>query len=220
MQAEKSCLEAWAAYIRVLLLRGELNEAHVWITRAIGIFPDAPAILSLRAVKHARSGMMTQAIALSDSLLAQNSEELEPWISRGHILTIDGNRNAEFCFQQALHFSSDLDWQVPFMIALILDGERKWSKSIAYYHKALERRSTLPYAWLRMGMAHAKLGQKEASRRDYVRALDLCEDDDRLRRKIEGLSTGSGFSRLLRPFEFLRKRKKAKPPVEDDELDA
>ena len=86
------------------------------------------------------------------------------------------------------------------------------------HRKALERRSTLPFAWLRMGMAHANLGQTETSRRDMIRALDLCDENLRLQKKIERASQGSFFNKILRFFRFpARRRDDASPSTDMDD---
>lgn len=200
MEVDNHCVDAWVAQIQVLILTGQLNEAKVWINRALSIFPDAPALLALRAVGHARSGMMRQAMASSDLILSKRGDDVIPWIARGHILMIDGNKNAEFCFDQCMRLSRETDWQVPFYLGLICEGERHWAKAIPHYEAALGRRSTLPYAWLRISKCHAVMGQREAAGRALRRAEDLCKDNPKLLHEIKTSSSGSIFGFLRRVF--------------------
>lgn len=191
MQDDASCLEAWVAQIRVLLLERQLREARVWITRGLSSFPDAPALLALRAVHSALSGMVRAAMGASDMILSKQGNDANAWVARGHVLLIDANKNAPFCFDQAIQQSDERDWKTPFLIGMIHDSERKWSRSIPFYEKAVERNSNLPYAWYRIGKAHAHLGHAEAARRAYSEAENLCGDDDKLRRRIQTAGSGS-----------------------------
>lgn len=203
MQTDAALLEPWVAHARILILTDQIREAGVWINRALSVFPGAPPLLALRAVQHACGGMIRQAMASSDAVLTSSGDDPSAWLSRGHVLIVADNKNAEFCFQQAIQSTRADDWQTPFWIGLTLDSERRWSSSIPYYEKALARRAELPYAWLRIARAHAHLGRRDAARRALERADETCGDDDRLRSQIRRAPTGSIFGRLR--ALFLRK---------------
>jgi tetratricopeptide (TPR) repeat protein len=197
MKVENGRLEPWVAQIRLLLLTRQLNEAKVWLTRALSLFPESPALISLHALHNALSGHLRQAMGASDRLLGEQSGSGASWLARGHILILaDQHKNADFCFDQCMQLSGEHDWKTPMMIGLVLDAERHWAKSIRYYEAALERRAALPYAWYRIGLARARVGQREAARQAFLRAEALCGDDDSLRRKVEAAETGSVFHRL------------------------
>lgn len=200
MQEDAACLDAWIHQIRVLILTSQLSEAAVWINRALSIFPDAPGLISLRAVHHARGGMLRRAMESSDAVLSKRGDDAGAWVARGHILSIATNKNAEFCFEQAMKLTRADDWRTPFWIGLALDLERKWSMSIHYYEQALARRGSLPYAWLRIARAHANLGRAGASRQALTRAEETCGDNERLRAEIRRTGTGSIFGRLKALF--------------------
>lgn len=203
MQLDQSCLDAWVSHIRVLTLTGKLSEAKVWIIRGLSLFPEAPVLISLRAVNHARSGMIRQAMGASDMVLSKSAEDVACWLARGHILVISGNRNADFCFKQCMQLSAETDWRTPFLIGIILDSERQWWKSIPHYKDALDRRSALPYAWYRIARSYAHMGRREAAKKALLRAEQLCGDNDRLLSMVQNAGTGSWLGRL----KYLFRRK-------------
>lgn len=197
MKVDSTRLEPWVAQVRLLLLTRQFNEAKVWLNRALSIFPDNPALMSLHALKNALTGQIRAGMSTSDRLMSEQATNGAAWLSRGHILMITGNhKNADFCFDQCLQLSGDADWKTPMMIGLVLDFERHWAKSIRYYELALGRRAELPYAWFRIGRARAAVGQREMARQAFMRAEALCGDDDVLRRRIQGESTGSILGRI------------------------
>lgn len=196
MQTDNTFLDAWIEHIRVLTLTRQLAEARVWINRALSVFPEAPGLLALRSVNMAQSGQMKQAMSSSDLLLSKRDEDWNAWLARGHILLMNGNKNAPFCFDQAEKAGPSDDWRVPFVIGFTLELERQWARAIVRYEAALERRPTLSYAWYRIGRCHATLGHRDAARKALGRAEELCGDDENLRRKIMSAGTGSIFGRL------------------------
>lgn len=188
MQDDSTCLDSWIAQIRIQILEGDLGDAKVWINRALSIFPDAPALLALRAVNNARSGLIRDAVAASDLILSRRSDDPHPWICRGQILAIAGNKNSDFCFTQAFKMAQADDWKTPFLIGIICDSERLWAKSVAYYQAAIGRRGSLPYAWYRIALAHRELGNTGPARKALVNAEAACGDNERLRLKIVNTS--------------------------------
>lgn len=197
MKVDSTRLEPWVAQVRLLLLTRQFSEAKVWLNRALSVFPDNPALMSLHALQNALTGQIRAGMATSDRLMSEQSTNVAAWLARGHILMITGNHgNADFCFDQCLELSGEADWKTPMMIGLVMDFERHWAKSIRFYELALGRRTQLPYAWYRIGRARAAVGQRELARQAFMRADALCGDDNVLRRKIQTESTGSIFGRI------------------------
>jgi tetratricopeptide (TPR) repeat protein len=197
MKVDSTRLEPWVAQVRLMLFTRQLNEAKVWLNRALSIFPENPVLMSLHALKNALSGEIRQAMAASDRLMSQQSGGVDAWLSRAHILIIaEQHKNADFCFDQCLQLSPEADWKTPMMIGMVLDFEQHWAKSVRFYEAALARRAGLPYAWFRIGRARAAVGQRESARQAFLRAEALCGEDDGLRRKIQAADRGSIFARL------------------------
>ncbi len=200
LQRDGAYLDAWLGQVRLLLLTNQVGEAKVWINRALSNFPDLPQLLALRSAAHARSGMLRQGLALSDHILEQNGGDALAWFCRGMILSLAENRNADFCFDQAIKLSPETDWTMPFSIGFFLYGERRYARAIAFLDQALERRTMLPYAWLLIAQANAHLGRREAARRALTRAEEVCGENERLLRRIQRADTGSILSRLTGLF--------------------
>lgn len=197
MKVDSTRLEPWVAQIRLMLFTRQLNEAKVWLNRALSVFPENPVLMSLHALKNALSGEIRQGMAASDRLMSQHAGSADAWLARAHVLIIaDQHKNADFCFDQCMKLSPEADWKTPMMIGMVLDYERHWAKSVPFYEAALARRAALPYAWYRIGLARAAVGQREAARQAYLRAEALCGDDDGLRRKIQSADRGSLLNRI------------------------
>lgn len=201
MAADQSCVDAWVAQIRIMLLQGQTREVKMWLGRALSVFPNSAPLLSLRALHFARTGMLKRALGASDKLLADHPEDLVAWMCRGAILLTADNKNSGFCFEQCMQITPREDWKTPFMIGMMLDAEKRPSKAITYYEKATARRVDLPYALYRIARNHAHLGHGEAARRARAEAAELCGDNDKLRRLIERApAIGSIFDRLRNLF--------------------
>lgn len=200
IQENAGLIEAWVAHGRAQLLLGQAAEALTWVQRAMVIFPDAPVLIALRAAVNARKGMARAAIAACDVALERDNRSPDIWMCRGHALLISENRNADFCFEQAVQLTPDLDWRTPFWIAMLYDSERQWSRSIGYYERALGRRSTLPYACYRIALASSALGRPEAARRALAEADRLCGDNEKLRQKVARANPGSMLRKLANLF--------------------
>jgi tetratricopeptide (TPR) repeat protein len=200
METDARFIEAWIAQVQILILTRQIGEAKVWAGRGLSIYPEAPSLLALRAVINAKLGMIRQAMSASDGILERKPEDVTGWIARGHILILADNKNSEFCFQQALKLSPDRQYQVPFTIGMVLEGERQWARAITYYEKALERRSTLPFAWFRIAECQSMLGRQEAARKALLRAEELCSDNEMLLHRIHNTKPGSFFNVFRRFF--------------------
>lgn len=201
MKVDSTRLEPWVAQIRLMLFTRQLNEAKVWLNRALMLFPENPVLMSLHALKNALSGELRQGMAASDRLMSEHAGSVDAWLARAHVLILaEQHKNADFCFDQCMKLSPEADWRTPMMIGMVLDFERHWAKSVRYYESALARRAALPYAWYRIGLARAAVGQRDAARQAYLRAEALCGDDDGLRRKIQSADRGSILARLAAMF--------------------
>lgn len=200
MDRDSTLQQPWVAMIRTLLLKGDLNEAQTWITRGLTVFPESPALLSLRAVQYARKGLVHQGLNNSDAVLEKNGADAQAHIARGEVLTLADSKNANFCFDQALNLTGASDWRTPMYIALFLEERRQWAKAIKYYVKAAERSESVAVVWYRVGLCRAELGQREMALKAYERARELCPPEDPLLARIEAASPGSAWKKIGRLF--------------------
>lgn len=195
---DASFIEAWQAMIRLLMLQGNISEARSWIGRGLTIFPDSPPIVALRSVNYARRGMIRQALTNSDAVLEKIGGD--PWahIARGEVLMLAGNKNAAYCFDQALKLTRSDDWYAPAVIGLILQEHRLWAKSLAFFIKAVERNSREAGLFYQIGRCHAQLGHRTQSAKAFEEAIELLDPNDLFVKRIQGEATGSVIGRLFR----------------------
>jgi tetratricopeptide (TPR) repeat protein len=194
-------LDAWTRLIQLMLLRGYLGEAAAWIKRALDVFPDAPALLGLRAVQFARQGQLREAMAGAD--LAIERGGADPWvmIARGQVLLIAESGNAVYCLDQAIQMARPDDWQTPVWIALILRERRMWAKAIDCLARAAERSESQPAIWYQVGLCRAALGHSAQATKAYRMAMQFCMPDDPLYAKINKAGIGSSWMRVFWPFD-------------------
>jgi tetratricopeptide (TPR) repeat protein len=199
MERSEKSMDPWIALLHLLLIKGDLREAHTWVVRGFQIFPDAPQLKAIHAVLQARKGMMRQAMNSSDAVLEQDGAMVLAHMARGMVLVLAGSKNADFCFDQCLKLAPG-SWKTAMLIGMILQERRMWAKAIHYYAKAAEINENEPAVWYRVGLCRAALAHKAQAVKAYQRALDLCAEDDPLIQKISHAPKGSIFSRLFSLF--------------------
>jgi tetratricopeptide (TPR) repeat protein len=188
---ESSRIAGWTRLIGVLLLRRDLGEAGAWIGRALAVYPDTPSLIALRAVEHARRGLIRQAMAASDGVVEKAANDPVVTIARGEVLLLAGNRNASYCFDQVLKITPADDWKTPVWVALILKERRRWAKAIDYLARAAERKESEPRIWFQVGLCRAALGHRAQAEKAFSRAAELCEAQDPLLLKIQRSGKGT-----------------------------
>lgn len=193
-------LESWVNLLQVLLLRGNLSEAISWMQRGLALHPDAAALLGLRAVIHARRGMMRQALNTSDVVLERAGDQPLSHLVRGQVLMLAGNRNADYCFEQALKLTGRGDFKTPYQIALFLMDQRQWAKAIDYFRTAEERNPRHPALWYQVGVCRANLGHRAQAQRAFAQAREMCAPEDPLLKALDRAWPGSLWRRLANIF--------------------
>ena len=200
MAKDSTLIQPWVAMIRTLLFKGDLSEATTWINRGLTLFPNSPHLLALRAVQYGHRGMIRQALNNSDAVLEQSSSEPLAHLARGEVLLLAENKNADYCFEQALKIIPPDDWRTLMTIGLILEDRRLWAKAIHFYARAAERNEHAAAVWYRVGLCRAELGHTQQAQKAFQEARDLCPPGDPLLPKIEHARPGSIFKRLRNLF--------------------
>lgn len=162
LQMESTRQYPWIGQIYCLLQMRQLSEADLWIKRALELFPDDPALLSLRSVVLARKGMIKRAIGSSDYAMTRGSSPF-CWLARGEVLLLAENTNAAFCFEKVMESIEPDDWHIPFRIGMIYFEQGLWSSALEYFQKAAARRAANYWLWYHLGLCYMRLAfQQEA----------------------------------------------------------
>ena len=201
LDKDTTLLEGWVSMVRVLLFRRDLGQAETWANRALTLFPNSCQLLALRAAAFARRGLIRQALNNSDAILAEHAADPIAQIARGEVLLLDGNKNADFCFTQALTLVPANDWKTPATIGMIYEERRMWAKAIQFYTQAAERNESSPELWYRISGCRAELGHSQQARRALEQARELCSPDDPLLFKINHAGTGTLWNRVVQLFK-------------------
>ncbi|HOR27099.1 MAG TPA: tetratricopeptide repeat protein [Candidatus Sumerlaeota bacterium] len=188
--------EPWIDVALTHLLLGDHKQAQTWIGRGLIAFPEEPGLMALRAVCHARRGLLRQAMNHSDAVLERSPNLALAHVARGEVLMLADNPNQDYCFEQALKTAGGSDWMTPLVICLILRGRKQWVKALTYAIAATERNEREPALWYHVGRLRAALGQGAKAERAFEQARALCAADDPLRPKLERKADGFLLTRL------------------------
>jgi tetratricopeptide (TPR) repeat protein len=162
LQMESTRQYPWIGQIYCLLQLRQLSEADLWIQRALELFPDDPALLSLRAVVLARKGMTKRAIGTSDYAMTRGSSPF-CWLARGEVLLLAENANAPLCFEKAMESIEPDDWFMPFRVGLVYFEQGLWSSALEYFQKTAARHAANFWLWYHLGLCYLRLAfQQEA----------------------------------------------------------
>lgn len=193
-------IEAWVGLVRMLLLKGDLQDAYTWLGRGLTVFPSAPQLMALRGANYARRGMLRQAMSNTDAVLEQNPNLAIAHMARGEALLFADNKQADHCFEQAVKLTPTLDWKTPMLIGMIFEERRQWARAIVFYTRAAERSERHPALWYHVGLCRAQLGQGHLARKAFDQAEALCVADDPLLLKLSKAKTGSLWGKIIGVF--------------------
>ena len=146
IQIDNSRHEPWVGQIYCLIEMNQLKEADLWTGRALEMFPEDSALLSLRAITYAHRGMIKRALGTSDYALERGAD-IHTWIARGQVLLLAENKNATFCFSKAMELTTPGDWKTPMRIGNIYFKKKLYSQALNYFKKACEINVTNHYLY-------------------------------------------------------------------------
>lgn len=210
LQMDNSQIDPWVGQVFCLIFLKQLQEADLWISRGLELFPDHPQMLSLRGVIYAHKGMVKRGISTSDFAMTLKTG-ITPivWIIRGEILLLGDNKNASFCFEKAIEISNQTDWQTPTMIGMIYYRNKCYTIASHYFQTACSRNLAHYYLWHLLGMSYKKLGIDTKAIEAFKRALELKPDYRESTDAIRSIMTYPVFNKIFlfpfRPFILLAK---------------
>jgi len=205
IQLESSRHYPWLGQIYCLIEMDQLKEADLWTGRALEMFPEDSALLSLRAMMYANRGMYKRAINTSDYAISRKGASDHTYIARGYCLLVAGNKNASFCFMKAMELAGEANWNTPMRIGLIYFKKKQYSRALDYLLKACERNVVNHYLWYHLGLCYMKLGFGLKAREALDRSIEQKQDFIKAREALKKLTGSSAFSRLFRRiFGFAR----------------
>ncbi|MCX7920172.1 MAG: tetratricopeptide repeat protein [bacterium] len=169
---DNTLVPAWVGQVKALLGMGEYREAHVWVNKALELFPGESELLAAKSVVYCRLGMLKQAIGISDLSLEQKAPTAYCWLARGQVFLCKRSRNAQFCFDKAIELTQN-DWFMNQQVALAYFEAGQYNKALTYFSNAASKNSQSPYLWYMIGLCNQKLGFYTRAIQCYQQALEL-----------------------------------------------
>ena len=169
---DNTLVPAWVGQVRALIDLKEYREAHVWVNKALEIFPGEAELLAAKAVVYCRLGQIKQAVAISDLAMEQKSPTAYVWYARGQVFLSKKGNNAEFCFNKAIEMSKE-DWFIYQLVGLAYLEKSQYSRAQHYFSEATSRNSTNPFLWLQLGLCCQQLGFYPRAIKCFQQALEI-----------------------------------------------
>ncbi len=191
LQLDRALPEAWSGQVRCLIRLGEFREAQAWASKARGLFPSAPLILSAQSAALAASGLLPPALAASDEALEMaerlNLREPQIWLDRASCLLMDGQRaTAGYCLEKVRELRpEDPDWEQRIAVEL-LEGQ-DLTGALEVLNGVVERRPARAHVWFLLGRAARRLGMRERARQALEEAERLRPGDPATRHELRAL---------------------------------
>lgn len=198
IQLDSSIHYPWLGQIYCLIEMNQLKEADLWTGRALELFPEDSALLSLRAMMYANRGMYKRAINTSDYAISRKGADPHSYTARGYILLTADNKNANFCFMKAMELAVTNDFRIPMRIGLIYLKKKQFSRALDFLLRACACNVTNYYLWYHMGLCYQKLGFANKAMESFQLALDQNPEYDQAKNALLNVTHSSFFFRLFR----------------------
>jgi tetratricopeptide (TPR) repeat protein len=196
LEQSNTTFEGWAGQVLMLIELGEYREAGVWADKALGLFPEHPELLSLKALACARDAKMDQALAYSDNAVGKDNLTPRVWLTRAEILLERKGSIAEGCINKALACAGKQEPMVRLEAGRLLRRKRDYALAIQYLRQALQDLPRAPLAWYELACCQARLGLPEAAQ-SMAQCLNLRPDWEEAREMLRKLEHRGFFRRLL-----------------------
>jgi tetratricopeptide (TPR) repeat protein len=188
----------WLGQIYCQIELAQLKEADIWCARALELFPEDSAILSLRAVMYANRGMYKRALATSDYAISQKGAEAHSFVARGNVLLLAENKNASLCFIKAMELAGENEWQIPMRIGFIYFKRKEYTLALDYFQKACALNVANDYLWYHLGQCYHRLGFFTKAMESYQQAAAQNPENKQVSAALARLSHSSLFFTIFR----------------------
>jgi len=197
LQVDNSQIYPWVGQVFSLLAMNQIKEADLWVTRAIGLFPEDATLLSLRALIYAHKGMMNRAIGASDYALSRGGTAYA-WMARGEILLRAKNKNAPFCFDKALEVAGADNWKVAMHVGLVYFRRRMYSSALDFFRRACVVEMGNYHLWYHLGRCYYYLSFRNEAIEAFNRALEIHPECREAERGLADVKSSNFVTRLFR----------------------
>jgi len=162
LEQDQTRFDAWAGQVLMLIELGEYREANLWTDKALGLFPEHPELLALKAVACARDARMKQAVAYSDNAIAKDNPTPRVWLARAEVFLHRRGQIAEGCLSKAISGAGELSAIAKLEAGRLLQKKRNFVQAVQYLREAVQMLPKSALAWYELGRCQAALGLREA----------------------------------------------------------
>ena len=196
LEQDSTFFGGWSGQLCMLLELGEHKEADLWADKAMGLFPDHPELLALKAVAHKRDNKLRQAIAFSDN--AVSKEDLTPrvWLARAEVFLERKHAVVDGCLSKAVMLAGKDKPVIKLEAGRLLRRKKSYPQAMAYLNEALQALPKSALAWYELGCCQAKMGLSQACH-SLQEALRIHPYWEPAGAALQGLENGGGFWRRI-----------------------
>lgn len=205
LEENPSSSAAWVGQAHMLLEMDQVAEASAWADRGLERLPEDPGLLAAKARALARLGELDAALAFSDSAMASGGATSDRWLARAEVLMARGDRQAEYCVDQALALA-ERDWLVSWQAARIRSHHRQFAAALRLLQFAISLDAGRFVVWQQKAECERALGQRNEARDSFTQALDLEPDCGAAQAGLIALRDASWSRRVA---DFWRRRRSA-----------
>jgi len=192
--------EAWIGQVLCLIDLGELNEAVVWSDKGLDVIGENPELLAVKAMALGRLGELERALGYSDQAIRRSGNSPILWLTRGDILVVSDQHNADRCFRKAIECEKDNPFTF-LHIGISYLSVQEFAPAISYLKQAMilaPKSSFIPFL---IGNGYRAMGLIKNAKRYYEQALKINPGYSECSKALYGISQRNPLRRLWQWFQ-------------------
>lgn len=197
LEQDSTFFAGWSGQLRMLLELDENKEANLWADKAMGLFPDHPELLALKAVAHKRDNKLRQAMAYSDNAIGK--EDLTPrvWLARAEVFLERKHAVVDGCLSKAIVLADQDKPIVKLEAGRLLRRKKSFAQAMRFLNEALQALPESALAWYELGCCQARMGLSQTAH-SLEEALRIHPHWDQAVEALHGLESGGFWRRLFK----------------------
>lgn len=170
LQYDEKNEECLIGQCKSLYRMNQLQEAMLWVEKALLIYNDSANLLSLKAMFLANNGNTAKALEYCDAALKICSTPIV-WIARGETLLVANSKDASYCFSKSIIEKHNLTTNLDCALSLI--KHQQFSLAINYLNNSLQFDTQNYFCWFLLGECQKNLGFLNKAISSYKEAINI-----------------------------------------------
>lgn len=197
LEQNKLAFEGWIGQVLMLIELGEYKEALIWADKALGLFPEHPELLAVKAIACCRDAKMDKAIAYSDNSISKEQITSRVWLARAEVMISRKSQVADGCISKAISIAGKMVPVIKLEAARLLRKKGHYSAAIGHLNEVVHVFPKSALAWYELGCCQAKLGLPQAQAA-IEQSLQFRPDWEVAKKALNKCSSRGFFSRFFR----------------------